>query len=79
MRWTPRRWRWGGLDLVGDVARVSEATAAMEAARAISRAAGVVGDVLRLLDALAVADHDSLLDPVRAIETALPQGDSDSN
>jgi hypothetical protein len=67
-----------GLTLVGDAARMSEATAAVQAARAISRAAGVVEDALRLFDALAVADHDGLLGPVRAVATALPEGDSDS-
>jgi tetratricopeptide (TPR) repeat protein len=66
-----------GLALVGDAAQVKEATVAMKAARAISSAAGIVGDAVRLLDALALADHAGLLHPVRAIATALPQGDSE--
>jgi tetratricopeptide (TPR) repeat protein len=62
-----------GLAVLGEGARVSEATSAMQAARAISRAAGVVGDAMRLLDALADADHDDLLGPVRAVASFRPE------
>jgi len=66
-----------GLALLGDTARLPEAIAAMQAARAISRAPGVVGDALRLFDTLAVADQDGTLGPVRAIATSSPGGHTD--
>jgi tetratricopeptide (TPR) repeat protein len=58
-----------GLALLGDAARLPEAHAAAQAARAVNRDAGVVQRVVRLLDALAVADQDDILAPIRAIAT----------
>jgi tetratricopeptide (TPR) repeat protein len=55
-----------GLALLGDADRLPEAIAAIQAARALTQAAGVVRDARRLLDALAVADHDGILGPARA-------------
>jgi tetratricopeptide (TPR) repeat protein len=55
-----------GLALCGEGERVAEAVAAFRAARAITRAPGIVSRVLRLLDALAVVDAEGLLAPVRA-------------
>jgi tetratricopeptide (TPR) repeat protein len=56
-----------GLALLDDAARLPEAMIAVQAARAVNRDAGVVQRVLRLLDALAVADQDGILAPVRII------------
>jgi tetratricopeptide (TPR) repeat protein len=62
-----------------DVHRVSEAIAAYRAARAINRDAGIVGRVLRLLDALAPADAAGILAGVReAAAGESGQGSSDS-
>jgi tetratricopeptide (TPR) repeat protein len=55
-----------GLALLGHAARLPEATAALQAARAVTRAAGVVIPALRLLDALAVVDRAGILAPIRA-------------
>jgi tetratricopeptide (TPR) repeat protein len=55
-----------GLTLLGDAARLPEAMAAVEAARAVTVAAGVVRDAVRLLDALVVVDQGDVLGPVRA-------------
>ena len=44
----------------------AEAAAAYRAARAVTSAAGVTGRAVRLLDALAVADAQGLLKPVRS-------------
>jgi tetratricopeptide (TPR) repeat protein len=57
----------GGLVLLGEVARLPEAIAAVQAARAVNRAAGVVRDAARLWDALAVADEAGTLASVRAV------------
>jgi tetratricopeptide (TPR) repeat protein len=56
-----------GLALLGDAARLPEASDALQTARAVTRDIGVVGRVVRLLDALAVADHGGVLAPVRTI------------
>jgi len=62
----------GGLALLGDAARLPEAVAAVQAARAVNRAAGVVRDVVRLWNELAVVDEAGTLAPVRAmLEDAL--------
>jgi tetratricopeptide (TPR) repeat protein len=57
----------GGLVLLGDVARLPEATTAVQAARAANRAAGVVRDAARLWDALGAVDEADTLAPVRAV------------
>jgi tetratricopeptide (TPR) repeat protein len=56
-----------GLALLDDGAWVSETIAVVQAARAISRDAGVVRRVLRLFDTLAAMDRTGILVPVRAI------------
>ena len=55
-----------GLALTEDPNRVAEAAAAYRAARAITKATGIVQRVLRLFDTLAQADADGILAPVRA-------------
>ena len=54
-----------GLALVGDSSRVTEASTVFGAARAITRAPGIVRRVLRLFDALAACDEGDVLGPVR--------------
>ena len=54
-----------GLALLEDAARVSEAIEAFRAARALTRAEGIVARVLRLFDALAVSDEAGILAAVR--------------
>jgi len=56
-----------GLALLGDNSRLPKAMEAVQAARTVNRDAGVVQRMLRLLDALAVADQNGILAPVRAI------------
>jgi len=56
-----------GLALLRDVSRLPEAIAAAQAARAINRDAGVVQRVVRLFNALAVADAAGILAEVRAV------------
>jgi tetratricopeptide (TPR) repeat protein len=63
-----------GLALLGDSARLTEAMAAIRAARAIIQAAGVVRDVSRLFNALAVQGEGDALDEIRAIANSLPGG-----
>jgi hypothetical protein len=53
-----------GLTLTGEPQQAA-AIAAFRAARAITRADGVVGQVLALFDALAAADQDGLLAGIR--------------
>ena len=55
-----------GLALTEDPKRIAEAVAAYRAARAITKATGIVQRVLRLFDALAQADNHGVLAPVRA-------------
>jgi tetratricopeptide (TPR) repeat protein len=55
-----------GLALLDGPQHIPAAVAAYHAARAITTAAGIVGRVLRLHDALAVADEQGLLAEVRA-------------
>jgi tetratricopeptide (TPR) repeat protein len=55
-----------GLGLTEDPKRIAEAVAAYRAARAITKATGIVQRVLRLFDALAQADKHGVLAPVRA-------------
>ncbi|MDQ1523496.1 MAG: hypothetical protein QOE47_1420 [Pyrinomonadaceae bacterium] len=55
-----------GLTLCEDGNRVPEAIEAYKAARAINKDVGIVGRVLKLFDALAVADEGGLLAEVRA-------------
>jgi len=52
--------------LCGDKSHLPEAVDAYRAARAITKAPGIVGRVLRLFDALAVVDEDGILFGVRA-------------
>jgi len=56
-----------GLALCGDKLRLPEAVEAHRAARAITKAPGIVGRVLRLFDALAVVDTDGILGEVRKV------------
>lgn len=56
-----------GLVLCGDRENLPAAIEAYQAARAINKDAGIVGRVLRLLDALALAAPDG----VEALSTAL--------
>ncbi len=51
----------------GDAAYIEQAKEAFRAARAITKAKGIVGRVLRLFDALAVADTNGVLKDVRAV------------
>jgi hypothetical protein len=55
-----------GLALCRDSALSTAAAEGYRAARAISAAPGIVTEVLRVLDALAVADSAGTLKPVRA-------------
>jgi len=55
-----------GLVLIEGRQHLPAVSAAYRAARAINKDAGVVGRVLRLLDALAVADQAGVLAEVRA-------------
>ena len=55
-----------GLALTEDPKRIAEAVAAYRAARAITKATGIVQRVLHLFDALAQADTYGVLAPVRA-------------
>jgi len=55
-----------GLALCDGVNRTSAAIEAYRAARAINKDAGIVGRVLRLFSALAVADSAGVLKEVRA-------------
>jgi tetratricopeptide (TPR) repeat protein len=54
-----------GLVLCGDSGRLAAAIEAYRSARAVSRARGIVTQTLMLLDALAKADTDRILAPVR--------------
>jgi tetratricopeptide (TPR) repeat protein len=54
-----------GLALLNAPARVSEASDAFRAARAITSANGIVARVLRLFDALAISDETGILGPIR--------------
>jgi tetratricopeptide (TPR) repeat protein len=56
-----------GLAVLGDIGRLAEARGAALAARAINREVGVVHRALQRWDALAVADQNGLLVPVRDI------------
>ena len=56
-----------GLALCGDPTPIPAAKAAFHAARAVTSAAGIVGSVLQLFDALAQADTDGILAEVRPI------------
>ena len=58
-----------GLALLGEASQLVEATATVRAARAINHDAGVVRRVVRLLEALAVADQAGSLRPVRTTLT----------
>jgi tetratricopeptide (TPR) repeat protein len=68
-----------GLALLGDSARLTEAMAAIRTARAISQAAGVVRDVSRLLNALAVQDEDDALGYIRAMADSPLRGSPELN
>jgi tetratricopeptide (TPR) repeat protein len=54
-----------GLAVTGDAGRVTEASEAFRAARAVTRGEGVVAQVLQLFDALAACDESGVLAPVR--------------
>jgi len=54
-----------GLALSEGTDQMQEASEAYQSARAITAAPGVVGRALRLLDALAIADHTGVLGSVR--------------
>ena len=54
-----------GLALVENPRRASEAAATFRAARAVSRAPGIVGRVLRTFDVLVTADELGILDRIR--------------
>jgi tetratricopeptide (TPR) repeat protein len=53
-----------GVVLIDDIDRITEASAMFRAARAINQDKGTVRRVLRLFDALAVADRSGILGPV---------------
>jgi hypothetical protein len=55
------------LALCGEGNRILTATEAFQAARRITKAAGMVQGVLRLFDALAMADSEGLLNEVRKV------------
>jgi len=55
-----------GLAIVENPRRADEAAAAFRAARAVSRASGIVGRVLRTFDTLATADRLGILDRTRS-------------
>jgi tetratricopeptide (TPR) repeat protein len=54
-----------GLALLGEARQLPDAISAVRAARAVNRDTGVVGRVLRLLDALIATDHAGVLAAVR--------------